>query len=198
MPPPAPNLLRAAVALRGAVGRDLRASGGSVIERWCVTVAREGNVVRQSAAARALEGLVRLLQRVARHLVGAALRGREGERLRLPLASLRAATRRAQKHQRAKDARRAAASRMTSFEQFVLARGLRRTWPRCSSSRSLASLRHVRLERQWMKRRRNVGASTPAWLSRRARGTSAECRNAGTRTPPLPGAITPTICWFLR
>lgn len=42
---------------RGAVGRDLRASGGSVIERWCVTAARQGNVVRQSAAARALAAL---------------------------------------------------------------------------------------------------------------------------------------------
>ena len=42
---------------RSPVGRDLRASGGSVIERWCVTAAREGNVVRQSAAARALAGL---------------------------------------------------------------------------------------------------------------------------------------------
>jgi len=42
---------------RGPVGRDLRASGGSVIERWCVTTARQGNVVRQSAAARALAAL---------------------------------------------------------------------------------------------------------------------------------------------
>ncbi len=42
---------------RAPVGRDLRASGGSIIERWCVTAAREGNVVRQSAAARALAGL---------------------------------------------------------------------------------------------------------------------------------------------
>jgi hypothetical protein len=42
---------------RGAVGRDLRASGGSVIERWCVTAARQGNVLRQSAAARALAAL---------------------------------------------------------------------------------------------------------------------------------------------
>ncbi|GEM_PF-2926075 len=42
---------------RAPVGRDLRASGGSVIKRWCVTAAREGNVVRQSAAARALAGL---------------------------------------------------------------------------------------------------------------------------------------------
>ena len=42
---------------RAPIGRDLRASAGSVVVRWCVAVMREGNVLRQSAAARALAAL---------------------------------------------------------------------------------------------------------------------------------------------
>ncbi|MEM1451133.1 MAG: hypothetical protein AAF957_21595 [Planctomycetota bacterium] len=42
---------------RAHLGRDLRRRGGSFVVDWCLTAQREGNLVRQSAAARALAAI---------------------------------------------------------------------------------------------------------------------------------------------